>query len=97
MTNENKIVQSIAEIEVGTRTGDTDRVRQGWAAVEDVLLTLNAFRAKEYDLLAELDKTRLKMWEACRYYMPLNARQLISEAMTVHQNIIGALAKNRKG
>lgn len=87
----NKINMAAAEIEVGTKTGDYDRVDRGWTALDDGLLTLDALRANDHDLISQLDQARLDMWEAARQHMPLEARQKFGEAMTAHQNILSKL------
>ena len=88
----NTITLAAAEIEVGTKTGDYDRVGLGWSALDDGMLALDALRAKDADLMSQLDQARKDMWEAVRHHIPLEARQQFASVMTAHQNILAKLA-----
>lgn len=92
----NHINLAAAEIEVGTRLGDHDRVGWGWAAIDDAMLALDALRAKDHDLLYQLDQARQDMWEAAARYLPLEARHKVAAAMTAHQNVLAKLAGGEK-
>jgi len=59
----NHINMGIAEIEVGTRVGDPDRVGWGWATVDDALLSLEGMRVNETDLRMELHRAAMELWE----------------------------------
>ena len=93
----NQINLAAAEIEVGTRVGDPDRVGWGWAVIEDALLALDGLRAKDRDLLIgklmELHKSALTMWEtAWPYLVATQDSDKFIAARTLHQNCLANLA-----
>jgi len=82
-----------AEIEVGTKTGDYDRVGGGWAALDDAMLALDALRQKDNDLLMDLHKSALTMWEiAWPYLVGKNDSEKFMTARTLHQDCLARLS-----
>jgi len=89
----NQVTQGAAEIEVGTRLGDADRVGWGWATVDDALLALNALRADDADTRMELHESALTMWEtAWPYLVATQDSDKFIAARTLHQDCLAKLA-----
>jgi len=88
----NQVTQGAAEIEVGTRDGDADRVGWGWATVDDALLALNALRVDDAYTRMELHRAAMEMFDIA---MPCLVGDLVdkfSAARELHQKCLAKLA-----
>ena len=88
----NHINMGIAEIEVGTRDGDADRVGMGYATIDDALLALNARQATDHDLLMQIHESAMDMFEIAMPYLLGDLVDKFLAARTLHQDCLSKLS-----